>query len=393
MLKQILLSAASLTLVTFGMGQAAQAASFTVIASGLDSPRGMTFGPDGALYVAEAGKGGNGACIPSPSSPTAQLCYGATGAVTRIQNGQIQRVVTGLPSLAVPDGTDATGIHDLAFDASGKAYGIIGLAGSPSDRNTQIGIPDFGNLIAFNNLNGGSDWTRLTDFADYELRNNPDGTDVISNIYNLVIRGDRAYVLDAGANALLGVNLNGGEPSLLAVFPTRFVTNPLSGQQIPMQSVPTALAQGPDGIYYVGEYTGFPFPKGGARIYRETSAQPAVHAEGFTNIIDMAFDKGGNLYVLEFTTNSVLSGDPTGALIRLAPNGTRTTILSQGLFTPTGLAVGEDGAIYIANKGFQAGIGEILKIDAATVPEPAAGLGVVAVAVVGAAMRRRRQEA
>jgi glucose/arabinose dehydrogenase len=34
--------------------------SVTVVMSGLDNPRGLTFGPQGALYVAEAGRGGAG---------------------------------------------------------------------------------------------------------------------------------------------------------------------------------------------------------------------------------------------------------------------------------------------------------------------------------------------
>jgi glucose/arabinose dehydrogenase len=37
----------------------AQSSSFTVVASGLDGPRGLKFGPDGAFYVAEAGSGGD----------------------------------------------------------------------------------------------------------------------------------------------------------------------------------------------------------------------------------------------------------------------------------------------------------------------------------------------
>jgi len=35
----------------------------TVVADGLDNPRGIGFGPDGALYVAESGSGGSGPCI------------------------------------------------------------------------------------------------------------------------------------------------------------------------------------------------------------------------------------------------------------------------------------------------------------------------------------------
>src|SRR5262245_36015808 len=32
----------------------------TVVMSGLDNPRGLAFGPEGGLYVAEAGRGGGG---------------------------------------------------------------------------------------------------------------------------------------------------------------------------------------------------------------------------------------------------------------------------------------------------------------------------------------------
>src|SRR5438128_7969037 len=42
-------------------------APFTVVASGLDNPRGLAFGPEGALYVAEAARAGTGPCITGPA--------------------------------------------------------------------------------------------------------------------------------------------------------------------------------------------------------------------------------------------------------------------------------------------------------------------------------------
>src|SRR6476660_5316614 len=49
--------------------------TFTVVASQLEAPRGLRFGPDGDLYVAEAGTGGTNstgtACqqVPGPVGP------------------------------------------------------------------------------------------------------------------------------------------------------------------------------------------------------------------------------------------------------------------------------------------------------------------------------------
>src|SRR4051812_21893012 len=75
------------------------AADVSVVMSGLDNPRGMDFGPQGALYVAEAGRGGGA----DPNAPSfvlrgTQLYYGETGAVSRLWKGEQQRVASGLPS-------------------------------------------------------------------------------------------------------------------------------------------------------------------------------------------------------------------------------------------------------------------------------------------------------
>ena len=342
-----------------------QISQIEVLASDLDSPRKLSFGPDGALYVAEAGRGGTGASIPSPSQPGAFLFYGASGAITRIQNGVAERVVTGLPSLALPDGSDATGVNDIEFDASGNAYAIVGLGSNPANRDNILQVPDFSHLIAIDNFDGGASWTRLSDFGAYEQNNNPDGQDVITNLFDLLIKDNTAYVIDAGANDLFSQRAFGGELTLETIFPTGTTTDPLTGEAMVRQSVPTSVTVGPDGALYVGELTGFPFPTETAQVYRiNAEGQPEVYAEGFTNIIDLAFDNSGGLYVLEYDADGMLNGSDAGALIYVSPDGkTRSTIADDRLINPTGLKIGVDGDIYVSNNGFIAGQGEVLRLS------------------------------
>jgi dienelactone hydrolase len=353
-----------------------QLSQIEVVASGLDSPRKLSFGPDGALYVAEAGRGGTGASIPSPSQPGAFLSYGATGAITRIQDGVAQRVVTGLPSLALPDESDAAGVNDIEFDSDGNAYAVVGLASNPANRDDLLQVPDFSQLIAIDNFDGGASWTRLTDFGAYEQTNNPDGQDVITNLYDLLIKDNKAYVLDAGANDLLSQRAFGGKPTLETVFPSRTMTEPLTGQAIVQQPVPTSVAVGPDDTLYVGELSGFPFQEGAAQVYRiNAEGEAEVYADGFTHISDLAFDDAGGLYVLEYDADGLLNGSDAGALIYLSPDGkTRTTIADDQLTNPTGLEIGADGDIYVSNKGYVAGQGEVVRLsleqDTTFSPEP-----------------------
>jgi hypothetical protein len=340
---------------------------FEVVADGLDNPRGLAFGPKGALFVAEAGRGGPGppcATVPPPP-PDFRVCYGPTGAVTRIWRGKDKRVVDGLPSLAppVPGGTGVevyAGPTDVSFDGK-RGFLVTGLGFHPDVRKTEL-VPVgelFGRLWRF--------WPglrRVADISAFELTN-PDEGVVHSNPYAVLATRGARYVVDAGGNTLLRVR--DGTVTLVAVFPPR--TNPLfPGVGPPMiESVPDSIVRGPGGDLFVGELTGFPFPVGEARVYRVSPDGVNVYASGFTEIIDIAFDRRGNLYVLEFDTNGLAPGT-TGALWRVQPRGNRTKSEStrievEGLTleSPAGLAIGH-GAIYVSNRGTSAGTGEVVRI-------------------------------
>ncbi|WP_313934763.1 MULTISPECIES: ScyD/ScyE family protein [unclassified Nostoc] len=390
----------------------ASAASFSVIADGLNNTRGLNFGPDGALYVTEAGTGGNGDCVPTVSGQGGDLCYGTSGQVLKIENGQAKPVLTGLPSIALANGTEAGGPRDIQFDATGKPYILVGYGADPTFRDRNFGNTSLGKIITPDFQT--HSWTTVADLANYELLNNPDGGDLNSNPLGFVIDGDRLVAVDAGANNLLSVKTDGSNLQALTVFPQEILSNPIfpsagtpsnePGQvptsteappsQLPIQVVPSSVVKGPDGAYYVSQFTGFPFPEEGAKIYRiGTDGKATVYADGFTQLTDLEFDPAGNLYALQYANKSAWKGNFDGSLIKIATDGTRTTILSgNGLESPNGLTIGADGAIYISNRSDRPGQGQIIKIDnQKSIPEPTSAFGLVAFSVLSISWLRNRQ--
>jgi hypothetical protein len=325
----------------------AGAATTRVVMRGLDNPRGLVFGPEGALYVAEAGRGGAGPCIVLRGTPQ---CYGPSGAISRLWRGAQERIATGLPSYGTAVST--TGPHDISFLGRGGGYVTIGLGFEGQPRSALADVGDqFGRLV---HVSASGQWKPVADIAAYEFAVNPGGGPLDSNPYGLVAEPGSRVVADAGANALLRVAANGAV-STIAAFPSR-------AQGRPTDAVPTAVAVGPDGAYYVSELTGVPFAAGTANIYRVVPGQaPTIAWSGFTTVIDIAFGPDGSLYVLEHSTGPVFFALP-GRLLKVAPNGTRTTVV-DGLTRPGSVAVGPDGALYVSNQGTSIGTGEVLRIE------------------------------
>ncbi len=341
-----------------GITAASAGAVPTVVATGLDNPRGLTFGADGTLYVAEAGRGGSGPCFMN-SEPNL-VCFGTSGAITQVRHGTQTRIATGLPSVAGQGGGGATGPHDVSVIGNGGLLFSIGLGAPPS--TVAPGGPIAGaGMATLNRLNGRSGtWTPIASLAAHEAAANPDGTDLDTNPYGILSLPGRTLVADAGANALLEVSAS-GKVSTVAAFPPTPVNFPFPG--FPMDAVPTSVARGPDGALYVGQLTGFPFPVGGSTVWRIGASGPAPFRTGFTNVVDITFGADGSLYVVEIDSSSLrLPPEMIGSLIRVAPDGTRTTI-ADNLFSPGGVALGPDGAPYVTVCSVCPGGGQVLRLD------------------------------
>jgi hypothetical protein len=366
-----------LLLALGGAPAAAASTRVEVVATGLDSPRHLAFGSRGDLFVAESGRGGSGPCFIGGEGPA---CMGATGAVTKIDRwGHQSRIVEGLASYAnTPGDLNAIGPHGITVLGASRVFVTNGgptepkdASGSTISRDTLAGqnpVADlFGRLLQIKHH---GKIRKVADLWAFERDVNPDATvgnpAVDSNPVDVLLDRGRFVVADAGGNSINVVN-HRGRVRNLAVFANRLVPNPFGGPDIPMQAVPTSVAVGPDRQYYVSQLTGFPFPPGGANVYRVDPRTGAVtvFAGGFTNIMDLAFGKNGTLYVLEIDHDGLLGGSTDGGLFAVSRDGTKRQItLPPGTLTmPGGIAVGRDG-LYVTNNGGSPGGGQVLRIRA-----------------------------
>ena len=332
------------------------AATVTTVMSSLNSPRGLAWGPDGALYVTEAGT--TSWVGPCATVARGTNCYSGTGSISRYWKGQQKRVVTGLPSLLETTLGDIIGADDISFLGNGNAHVTIGWGGDPAARSQLAALSGFFGVLL--RVQPSGHWSVVADVSEFEGSSNPAGGPVDSNPFGLLNEAGTQFVTDAGGNSLLQVRSN-GDVSLVATFPSIAVPpGPWPPFFTMAEAVPTEVVRGPDGALYVSTLTGAPFRPASASVYRvEPGAAPTIYATGFTQITDIDWGPDGSLYVLQYASAPFFGG--AGSVVRLKPDGTRATIIST-LLHPTALLVAPDGSVYVSNKGNLAAVGEVLHI-------------------------------
>lgn len=320
----------------------------TVVMRGLDNPRGLAFGPEGALYVAEAGRGG-GRAVRHDRNRRHRLCRRQWRHLPALEG---RAVAHGLGPAIVRAGQRRRGERppEHCVPWTRRQLRDVRIGGGPTYRAALGEAGEaLGTLVR---MSASGQWKVQADLVAYEMANNPAGGIIDSNPFGALAVPAGCVVTDAGSNTLLGVAANGAIETL-AVFPSR--------PNASTDAVPTGVVIGPDGAYYVSQLTGAPFTTGAANVYRVVPGEaPTVYRSGFKTITDLAFASDGSLYVVEVASGPGLS--MPGRLLRVNPDDTRVPVLI-GLDRPTSVAIGPDGAIYVTNHGSSPGIGEVLRVQ------------------------------
>lgn len=353
-----------------------EAQSITVFASGLDGPRGLKFGPDGNLYVAEAGRGGTNVTsnceqVPAPVGP---YHGGPSARISKITpDGHVLIVADGLPSAksSLPSG-DTDGVADVAF-VGGRLFALLSGGGCSH------GNPDTPNGVIQVDVDHHT-WSYVADLSaflkatpvanpapsaeDFE----PDGT-----WYGMVAVRGRLYATEPNHQQIVRISPFAGKVHRIVdvsarsstwIGPTGIAVSTGDAADEESGGLDESDVEATDPNLFFGNLAPFPISPGSAGVFKiMPSSGLEVRELGLTTVVGLAFDNRDRLYVLELSGAPGFPAPGAGKLVRVSSSGATEEIVT-GLVVPTAMTIGPDGSIYISNFGAAPpGLGQILRVE------------------------------
>ncbi len=329
----------------------------SVLVGGLLQPKGLEVGPDGFIYIAESGTGGDTDFTLDGQA----FKNGYTGRISKVDadSGARTTVVEGLPSNASVERGEAVGPADVAFIGS-TLYYLQTHAGDA------WGFDDFETGIYRVDDNG--DLTLVADIGAFNASNPvaaiTSGTQVDvepgGNPYAMEERNGALWVSDGNHNRLMRVETNGAIEEI-----TEFPDHPVS----------TGLDFGPNGTPYVAYLGQAPFFPEDGKVVTVNPLSGAITevASGQPWMTDVEFGPGGKLYGTQFNNQPALEessvGPFQGTVLTVNDDGTMSPLVT-GLSFPTFIEFDGETA-YVTNWSVTP-MGEIVKIQNFSSVEPPA---------------------
>jgi hypothetical protein len=339
------------------MGEPSSVPFVTTYTTGLTNPRGLVFGPDGHLYVAEAGIGGDeepAADCDVQVNMFSPYTAGYTGRVTRVlADSTTETVADNLPSMSDAGGTNF-GPTDVAF-LGDTLYVLIEMGGCshalPDDLPAILRVNPDGSTTNVANLNAWHAATPPNFIKDLDL--DPEQTDHEAGgvFHSMIAFGRHLYVVETNRGFLLRVDPSNG------VIETLYDMSIDNAEHNPI----VMTRRGNE--FYVGTFG----EDGG-------DAELAVFDKNFTGytlpfqslnpIVGLAWH-GNQLYGVELFSNEAAWASGGNLVAFDRKTGARKELLTGILTFPNGLVTGPDGALYTSDQGVTFnydGDGSILRI-------------------------------
>jgi len=343
----------------------------TVVIDGLNAPMDVMVTPDGSVWVADTGLGGEtelqllmwGDTEPDGDGEDKRSLwlFGETARVVRLTADGEESVFATLPSMTYPENPGYNqGASGLAM-AGGHIYATAGSWWHVGDVARPPGVSAVVRLEDGHGVEVANTW-------EVERDQNPDGWDATTNPFGMASGPDgNLWVADAAGNSLLRVDPETGQVDVAAAFDgwPGPIPNPEWGGEMVTSPVPTGVAFGADGKIYVSMLSGVPFIPGSAKVVTVAPDGTVTDfATGLTMLADLRFAPDGNLYVVtiaEFTQAGPTPG--SGEIVRIAADGSSETVLS-GLSSPTSIDFAANGDAYVTINGMgEPGSGQVVRFE------------------------------